>query len=289
MAEGFDVEAAQAEVDRLRQKQSELKDQDLVLALQDRIDSLEAEILRNRKPEPEPVPVAPTPTTPDQVRKADNLIRESRVEKMRGNKARATTLLQEAAAAAPSSATVLEALGDDLVERKQYKSALDAYKNASALAKGNVGIERKVAVTALKVSGIGSIEDQLRRDLSDSPFLAADDSLASVGVARILSAIIPGSGQIVLGRTGQGITILLLWLICIAGIVVMKNDFSALVRMLFGLKGDHHPNLVVLLPIFGTLVMYFVSLGTMRGGGGGGGRPKGPIDRMPPPVNLPFE
>jgi len=214
--------------------------------------------MRRQKASLEPVPVAepapvPTPATPDQLRKADNLIRESRVEKMRGNKAKALSLLQEAAAAAPSSPTVLEALGDDLNERKQYKSALEVYQNALTLAKGNIGIEK-----------------------------------ASLGVARVLTAVMPGAGHILLRRTTQGILVLVLWLACVGSIVVMKQDFSELFQMMFG---KHvHPNLVVLAPMFGAIVIYLGALASLGGGGKGAGGPKPPpIDRPTPPVNLPFE
>jgi tetratricopeptide (TPR) repeat protein len=293
MPEEFDVDVARAEVERLREKQSQLKDQDIILALQDRIDSLESEIMRRQKASLEPVPVAepapvPTPATPDQLRKADNLIRESRVEKMRGNKAKALSLLQEAAAAAPSSPTVLEALGDDLNERKQYKSALEVYQNALTLAKGNIGIEKKVALTSLKASGMGSIDAQLRAGLSDSLFALDPEQSASLGVARVLTAVMPGAGHILLRRTTQGILVLVLWLACVGSIVVMKQDFSELFQMMFG---KHvHPNLVVLAPMFGAIVIYLGALASLGGGGKGGGGPKPPpIDRPTPPVNLPFE
>lgn len=292
MPEEFDVDVARAEVERLREKQSQLKDQDIILALQDRIDSLESEIMRRQKAKLEPIPVAepapvPTPATPEQMRKADTLIRESRVEKMRGNKAKALSLLQEAAAAAPSSPSVLEALGDDLSERKQYKSALDVYKNALALAKGNVGIENKVALTALRVSGAGSIDDQLRAGLSDSLFALDPDQSASLGVARVLTAVMPGAGHILLRRTSQGVFILVLWLACVGSIVVMKQDFSALFQMMFG---KHvHPNLVVLLPLFGAVVVYLGALASLGGGKAAAIRAKAPVDHPTPPVNLPFE
>jgi hypothetical protein len=98
----------------------------------------------------------------------------------------------------------------------------------------------------------------------------------------------PGAGHILLRRTTQGILVLVLWLACVGSIVVMKQDFSELFQMMFG---KHvHPNLVVLAPMFGAIVIYLGALASLGGGGKGGGGPKPPpIDRPTPPVNLPFE
>src|SRR5271170_927473 len=90
---------AAAEIERLRAKQSTIDDEDIRLAIQARIDTLESELKHTKKaqaeePEEDPAPKA----TPEQMTQADNLIRQAKVEKMRGNAARASTLMKEAAA-----------------------------------------------------------------------------------------------------------------------------------------------------------------------------------------------
>src|SRR5579859_7843041 len=119
-----------AEIQRLKAKQSAVDDEDIRLALQGRIDALETQLKSAAKQEEQPESPELPKATPDQLTKADQLIRQARVEKMRNNSARALALMKEAAEVAPSAPAVLEAYGDDLAERRQFKEAMATYKLA---------------------------------------------------------------------------------------------------------------------------------------------------------------
>lgn len=98
------------ELSRLRAKLLESKDSDIRAVLQLRIDQIVAEIPRDAliepkvfaEPEPEAaaeVEQAEIPSaTKEQLDEADKLIRQARVEKMRGNASKSTDLLKSAAA-----------------------------------------------------------------------------------------------------------------------------------------------------------------------------------------------
>src|ERR1700761_5800172 len=102
MPQEFNLEEAKAELARLRAKQDAIDDEDIRLALQGRIDSLEGQIVQAGKAakEAEKAEADDAPATPEQIKKADDLIRQAKVETMRGNKSRALTLMKEAADAA---------------------------------------------------------------------------------------------------------------------------------------------------------------------------------------------
>jgi tetratricopeptide (TPR) repeat protein len=191
--------------------------------------------------------------------------------------------MKEAAAIAPTSPTVLEALGDDLVERRQYKEAMSTYKRALKLAPRNVSVETKLAQAALRMSGMGTIEQQLR--MGDSAFINRSDSVASVGTARFLNAFVPGVGHMVLGRTVTGISLLVGWALCIGIIAAMQNDVKALLRLVAGKDG--HPNMVVVIPLFVALVIWIGAQAALGVDDRGSARKK--VDRPKPPVDLPFE
>jgi tetratricopeptide (TPR) repeat protein len=291
MPEEFNEADADAELGRLRAKQAAIDDEDIRLALQARIDSLESQLIASKhptpaapdpKPEAEPIPV----TTPEQARQADQLIRQSKVEKMRNNSQRALTLMKEAAAIAPASPTVLEAFADDLMERRQYKDALATYKQALVVDPRNVGLETKYAKTALRLSGSGlSFDQQLRAGLNDSLVLTGDDAVASVVSARFLNAFAPGVGHMVLGRFWTGVSILICYMIAVGWIVLMRNDVSGIVQMVAGKSA--HPNLVVLIPLFVAIVIWMGTQAALSSGDRSHARVK--MERPKPPVDLPFE
>src|SRR5258708_7712946 len=121
--------ALQAEIDRVRQKRDELQDTDLREALDMKLAQLEAKLAAMPQLEASPEPEAPLePPTPAQLEQADVLIRQARVEKMRGNKSASTDILRQAVEAAPTAPSVLEALGDDLLERGQKREAREVYR-----------------------------------------------------------------------------------------------------------------------------------------------------------------
>lgn len=226
---------------------------------------------------------------PAAIAEAEDLVRRAMVAKRRGQKEEASSLFKEAEAKAPNAPAVLEALGDDLSERGQTKQAMEVYARAIKVSPGNVGLERKHANLALRLSGALTIEEQLRSGLSEG----TPDSVASAKVAVLLSVFIPGLGQMVTNRIGLGITLLALWIAgWIPALTVTDaaghRAISNLPGMLMGRGGADVPALVLLGAGLAILVhLSSIAEASMHVPKGAGRRP--PVDRPKPPVDLPFE
>lgn len=141
---------------------------------------------------PEPVPE----TSPEALEKAETILRQARLAKIRGNRTESDQLLQAAIDAAPFSAVVLEAVGDDYADRRQMKQAMQTYARAVAAEPGNIGIERKHAEAVLAVQGIADPMAMLAQ--SDS------GTMASGKAAMVLSIFLPGVGQMAIGQIAKG-------------------------------------------------------------------------------------
>jgi tetratricopeptide (TPR) repeat protein len=250
--------------------------------------SPDAAVEQAPEPSPEPEEAEFVPPTPAQIEAADKLIALSRVEGMRGNKQRATELLQEAAQAAPGAPSVQELLGDDLAARKRFKEAREAYRIGLKADPKNVGLERKYAETVLKGGGAMSIDEQMRMNLSDSPFLNPDDQVASAKAATIINLFAPGLGQIVSGRTVTGLLILGCWGLCVFFIFLMKQDLQNLISGVFG-RGGKSGSGMVLFPMLGALALHLGALMNSASKAKSKAPARIHVDRPTPPVNLPFE
>lgn len=229
------------------------------------------------------------PPDPVRLAQADDLVRRAMVAKRRGQKAEATSLLNEAETVAPGAASVLEALGDDLSERGQTKAAMAVYARAIGASPGNIGLERKHATLALRLSGAMTVEEQLRSGLGDG----APDSVASGKIAVFLSVFVPGLGQMVTNRVGLGVTMLVVW---IAGWIPAltitdaqgRRAISNLPNMLMGRSAE--VPVLVLLGVGVAILVHLASIAeasmqvpkSTRVG-------KSPVERPKPPVDLPFE
>ena len=229
----------------------------------------------------------PPRPTPSQLAEADSLIKRSMLEKRRGNTRAAGDLLRQAADVAPGSPTVLEALGDDILERGQPKPAAEIYLKALRLQPNNTNIERKYAAAIGRAQGALSVEEALQRSLGDSPLSAAE--AASGRAAAIFSFFIPGSGQIILGDYVKGIVYLVLWLAMITWIKFMHEDMSNLMDSVLGKKSSFNP--VILVPVIGVVAVAIVAAFTCKKSGGEnvGSLRQAKGSRPAPPVDLPFE
>lgn len=278
-----------AEIARLRAKMATIKDRDIRAAIQERVDAL-AEQVAPESPLPSGgvegegptgVPeVPPEPPTPEQAEQAERLVRQAMLEKQRGNKAAVTKLLEEAVAVAPGAPATLEALGDDFAARSRAKEALACYKRAMALDPKNVGLEKKHAMLVFNAGMAGSIEDQLRANLSDSIFLSGGDQVASFGTAKILTYLFPGLGHLVLGRTAAGFGFLAAWVGCLVwgGIVLVGENRN----------GRLHITMALAPPVFIGLVVMMVAVVSL-GGDRASARTKATPKHPRPPVDLPFD
>jgi tetratricopeptide (TPR) repeat protein len=283
------AEALQAEIARIRSKRETIKDPFIRDALDQKIAHLEhrLEVLNRPKVETEEPEEQFEPPTPKQLQDAEGFVRQARVQKMRGNAAASTELLRKAVEAAPTAPAVLEALADDLLERKQRKEALPLYKKALKLEPRNVGLERKYAMLVLGSSAQSiSFDDAMRADWRETPFASNTDNVASPLAATILTVFLPGSGHIVLGKTATGAMILGTWAACCLWIALMAKDFAALAAKLVGKNGGH-VNYLVLVPLVIIAIVYIGAVSSLRSPkkAAAGGRPGRPT----PPVNLPFD
>jgi hypothetical protein len=294
MGEPDGIAALEQELKRVRVKLVASDDRDIRQALQFRVEGLEAKIAELRAlakakeetaaPELESDEQLPE-ATPDQIRKADDLIRQARVEKMRKNGTRAAILMKEAGAIAPTSPAVLEVLGDELIEQKKYKDARDIYARALRFAKNNVELEKKHALAALRAKGMSSFDAAMRSNGSDPLFLTSEDSLASGSGALWLNAFMPGVGHLAVGKTATGIALIVSVVVWVIWLKLMDKDLVGLFSMVKGVPS--HPNLLVLVPLFGMVVTYiigFTSLGVQPKL-----KPSRSTPHPQPPMDLPFE
>lgn len=227
----------------------------------------------------------PEPPTAEAQMKAEDLIRRSRLSKSRGQTQEATTLLQQAAGIAPGSASVQEALGDEMYERKRFGEARAAYLLAHRIAPSNAGIERKYAQMVLRTSLGMSAENALAG--GDPLFLRPDETLASPKTANILNLFIPGVGQLALGETRKG-----LWLVgAYLASVLLTILFKDLPFFLIHNPDPKAPHIsgLILFPLFAIVVIYGIAFAGTQGKVSSHWQPNRHTDRPVPPANLPFE
>ena len=296
--EPADIKKLRLQVEKLKAKLAQTKDPKIISVLQISIAQIEPMLPPPPKPRRIPKPEKSKedaefeeafknvpPPTAEQTEQAELFIRQSMLEKRRGNAIGATDLLKKAAEAAPGSPVVLEALGDDLMERKLTKQAREVYKRASKLDPKNVGLERKWAELVIQSAPAMSVEDMIR--YGDSIFLTSGDSVAGLTAAKFLSAFIPGAGQMVIGRTTKGAILLAAWIVCLGLFALWNRDFLMLSKFLRG--AGPAPNWRVLVPIIAMASVWFTAMADLFSRQAKTVARSGKIDHPKPPVDLPFE
>lgn len=279
------IEALTASASSLKSKIPAIKDPEILDALKGKLKQVEDELAELQREDDRAIedeaPVVPP--TSEQLEAADRLIALSRVEKMRGNAAKASDYLKEAAAAAPTAPSVLEAVGDDYRERGQAKAAQDMYRQAVKLDPSNVGLERKFAETVLRTTPSMSVEQQLAMGLGSG--LGNDiEVVAGARAATFLTIFAPGLGHIVMGQTVKGGIILTAW---VAALVWLFSDQHALKPVLHGQYDSKSFSTVLIPAAVAATIHVFAIMGCLN-------RLKQPSarnrpNRPLPPVNLPFD
>lgn len=228
------------------------------------------------EPDVETKPVDLGPPTREQLEKAERLIQFARLAKTRGQSGQANNYLHQAEEAAPNSPIVLEFVGDLFLEQKRFKDARAVYKRAFDLDPKNIGLERKWAMSIAATAPTG-----------DPMMLAEYETMASGKIAAVLSAIIPGLGQIVLGEFSKGIMIFVAWAGMILWLYLIPSGLKGIVAI-FSQKASQqepfHP--VVLVPIFIMFVIWISAMFDAKMTMGSGRKP---IDRPIPLDDRPFE
>ncbi|MCH7945380.1 MAG: hypothetical protein IIC73_05115 [Armatimonadetes bacterium] len=227
------------------------------------------------RPESEEEPAKEAPELPEKpseqdLEEAERLLQQASLAKIRGHGSVAERLTDEAAEKAPGSAAVQAALGDLLWGRKQYKKARDKYHTAHLLEPDNSGYETKWAESLL-----GSAGDPESRGKSRA------EVYASAKTGAVLSFIVPGLGQIVMGEVGTGITMMVIWAGGWTWALLVPAGLSGLPHA-FGLNAKVDTfNAMVLIPIAIVTVTWLWSL-TSAGSRAKSFQPKD-IERPEPP------
>jgi TM2 domain-containing membrane protein YozV len=234
------------------------------------------------EPEPQQTEEEIVPPTDEQVQKAENLLRQARLARTRGQNQEAARLLAEAQAAAPTAPVVLEAIGDDFVEQKQLKKAREAYKRAMDVSTALTGrvpavLENKYAMAVMRSESAS---------WSMPSTGGGVEAYASAKSSVVLSVLVPGLGQIVGGQIVKGAIILTLWLVCLVWLVLMGDHLRGVLGAMLGRRETF--NAIVLLPLFAGV---FLWIGAIIDASSRAKRYalRPDTERPKPPVDLPFE
>ncbi len=218
------------------------------------------------------------PPTKDALTEADNLIRQARVASMRNDRREAVELLRRAASLAPTSATVLEALGDEEAANRNTDEAMRLYKKAIELDPTNVGLERKHA---------NLVFNRTQGDLVSSGFIAKmekEESIASPLASALISLFVPSLGHFVNGRTKRGA--IYAGLIVAAWTLVFVFGWNNVAYVFSGRPAQNHISFGAFILAIGVhLVCIFDAYSGAKGEAVHRTKPSRPT----PPSDLPFE
>ena len=150
-----------------------------------------------------------SPKTEEQA-KAEQLLRDAHIQRMRKQWATAETLCREALKLDPDDGMAREMLGDLLMEKGSVDEALETYRAALERQPGKAVLEEKVARAVLQ-------QDAERRSRAEAELMLASPKLKGekkrgVAVAVMLSVLCPGVGQMVLGDYVKGTAMLVVGL-----------------------------------------------------------------------------
>lgn len=229
--------------------------------------------------EPETVP-EPEPEPPDAatLEKLDKLLQRYRLEKTRGNKEIAAQFLKEAQDLGGQTSVVLEVLGDDALERRQMKEALEFYEKAVNALPKSISVERKhadlVFRTKAKSAGL----------MMASEF----ENVASARSSTILSIIVPGLGHIVTGEMYQGLAYFGVYIGAFIWALLTPGGIQGLVAMVSN-RTEPPLNAIVFVPLFIMAITWLASMIAMSTRSKMVGRRLDKIERPKPPDDKPFE
>ncbi len=208
---------------------------------------------------------------------AERLVRQARLAQTRGQSQAAADLYRQAAAAAPEDASLLATVGEGLLELRRVQEAKRILESAKALAPDDANVERAFAKAVLAAAA---------GEWGAFPSDAHGLDYASAKSATVLTLLVPGLGQLVVGQTSKGLLLGGGWLLCLVAAVLLPNGVSGLLRMAMG-QLSAPLNLAVLLPLAGMFVFWLVAVYDMNAQA----RKARPDrrERPKPPVDLPFE
>lgn len=179
---------------------------------------------------------APHESSPEERTEADRKVSAAFVARRRGAFAEAEKLVAEAVRLCPMDGSALELYGDVLQELGRVDDAIYCYERAMSTGSGRATAGRKHAELLL---------------LQDREIEALRDQHVQVNptVAVLLSAVLPGAGQIYNGEAAKGLVVALILLISV--IVLLWTPFG-----IPGSMGGLTPSVVVCLLVLSAAYIY---------------------------------
>ncbi|MCX6359060.1 MAG: hypothetical protein NT029_04590 [Armatimonadetes bacterium] len=141
-------------------------------------------------------------STDDEKQQADRLLLNANILRRRGDVRGAEGEVRAALQLVPGDAAALEMYGDLLQATGRVDDALAAYERSVKAGPGRAGAERKYAALSVQQVPI-------------PPGLYNEAGPRGAHVAVLLSALMPGIGQLYLGDTSKGLLFLLLALVMV--------------------------------------------------------------------------
>ncbi len=208
--------------------------------------------------------------------RAEALLREANLCRVRGDANRARDLLDEAEKLAPESSAVFEARGDYFAEQGMFRKATECFAMAMELNPNQVGLEKKHAE---------SVYAQHTGEWAVEQALSGGGQYITANGASLFSLFVPGLGQFLLGHVGRGVTLFLIVALSWVIALLIPNGLSE-IGQLFG-KGGSNFNALVLLPLFLAVAAH---IGAIADAGALAKRNKfEKVDRPAPLVDKDFE
>ncbi len=205
----------------------------------------------SEKPEP-PLPPAPSPAD---VARAEAMLKEASILRIRKRYAEARKLVEEAYETAPGSPSVLESLGDYYKDLGAAAKARELYKTALRLSPNSVPIERKYAEAVL--AQVTYSDPSILFDADEIPI----ENLANAKAAMLLGLALPGLGHTVLGIQPKGGLFILAWAAFLGLALAIPGGLSGIGNLF---KPSGGPvNSWVFVPLLGMVVTYLWALAEM--------------------------
>lgn len=188
----------------------------------------------------EELPPAPTDA---QREEADKLLQRYRLEKQRGNKDFAERYLAEAVQLAPGYTYVVECQADEALSNRKSEEAKRLYRLARRIDPKNHSADGKLADLVFRSEAAPA-----------AAMLKVQEVSASAKSAAIMTALLPGLGQLVTGQTVKGICIIILWVFLLIFSPAGIQSLTALATS----RGEVQTG-----PLLALLATFFVYIGAL--------------------------
>jgi tetratricopeptide (TPR) repeat protein len=169
---------------------------------------------------------------------------------------------------------VLKVQGDHYMARGQRSKASELYKKAFELDPTDKEAETKFAESLIVGADLGTFVP------------SAFESQATGKSATILSALLPGLGQIVTGQTQKGIAFLVIYMVSVGALFAIPNGIKSIAGIFSSRSSDF--NGLILIPLLGAAITWFISFADAQSYAKRFSTKK-VVERPVPPVDKDFE